>query len=128
MNIDKRDRLMNEQRKESSMREIKFRGWWRHRDGSAHELIEDINDRPISDLNEAYFIIEQFTGLHDKNGKEIYEGDVVDYFIHKYRVGFHNGTFGLFSFNHTGFTPFFDSVELRCEVIGNIYEDKHLIE
>ena len=59
------------------MREIKFRGRWRHRDGSAAEIIENINERPISDLNEDYFIIEQFTGLTDSKGVEIYEGDVV---------------------------------------------------
>ena len=72
--------------------------------------------------------IGQFTGLHDKNGVEIYEGDVVNYFIHNYKVGEHNASFGLFSMSHTGFTPFFDSVELRFEVIGNIHENPELLE
>jgi len=74
------------------------------------------------------FILMQYTGLKDKNGKDIYEADVISYFIHTYRVGFHNGTFGLFSLNHHGFTPFFDSVELQCEVIGNIHENPELLK
>ena len=70
----------------------------------------------------------QYTGLKDKNGKKIFEGDVVNYFIHNYRVGFHNGSFGLFSFKHVGFTPFFDSVELQCEIVGNIHDNPELLE
>ena len=55
------------------MREIKFRGWWK----ADLEPVNNINERPISDLNADHLIIEQFTGLLDKNGKDIYEGDIL---------------------------------------------------
>lgn len=135
------------------MRDIKFRGWWRHRDGSAHELIEDINDRPISDLNEPHFIIEQFTGLLDKNGKEIYTSDIclingVAYHIEYVEefmtwCPFKAGDFELYQMgrnNHfkycyesdnliDGTFHFLSQLEsYEIEIIGNIHEDKHLLE
>lgn len=52
------------------MREIKFRAW----DGK--EMIESF-DRTYDWENRENFTLMQFTGLKDKNGKEIYEGDIV---------------------------------------------------
>lgn len=85
--------------------------------------------------------VGQFTGLHDKNGREIYEGDVVkmstkEYGDELYRIGFENSHIGAFCLctedensrfvsifgRDYGYEPFY------CEVIGNIHENKNLME
>lgn len=75
------------------------------------------------------WILMQFTGLHDKNGKEIYEGDVLKCIDHPtnmesgiYPVLFSSGSF------EAGQLRLSDWGTAWCEVIGNIYENKNLID
>ncbi len=74
----------------------------------------------------------QFTGLLDKNGKEIYEGDILKDNIDGYVV-VREMTGGHFTWKSTlsgigGIFPFDYNQKNNCEVIGNIYENPELIK
>lgn len=75
--------------------------------------------------------IGQFTGLHDKNRKEIYEGDVIIQQAYSGKkpmlVRFEHGAFvtGEHSGSSTATRPML--IQKRCEVLGNIYDNPGLI-
>ncbi|MGQ7595147.1 YopX family protein [Streptococcus suis] len=67
------------------------------------------------------------TGLFDKNGQEIFEGDVVNIFDEKLsKIYFSEGAFCVDVLN--GGTPLHVYLSEHLELIGNIYENPELVE
>ena len=74
------------------------------------------------EVNIAEIIPLQFTGFHDKKGKEIYEGDIVKWEV--VDINIQPFVFSEGSFHPRGYAH---SCGNEYEVIGNIYENSDLI-
>lgn len=120
------------------MREIKFRVY-NPRDNKVHYDItgfEFINKCEMSGvfIDGAFFLKEevelmQYTGLKDKNGKEIYEGDIVKAdFFEKQVVGKISYGMGCFCITNSGVSDNQLFIFNNYEVIGNIYENPELLK
>lgn len=117
---------------------IKFIAW----DNECKVIREydELKGLTLDALNASDFELEQSTGLKDKNGKEIYEGDILAWHSNIYRK---HDWVGLVLYRGAGFAvqesdKSYSSPEwLDCacrkdaniiEVIGNIHENPELLE
>jgi uncharacterized phage protein (TIGR01671 family) len=70
----------------------------------------------------------QFTGLHDKNGKEIYEGDIVRYTDHNGQASIKRVIYAAPCFRLQAYGNQVRTWHHHAEVIGNIHEHPELLE
>ena len=95
------------------------------------------NHYPITELSS----LGQYTGLKDKDGKKIFEGDILEYIgkrkdnmnkVYRRKVVFHEGMFALLSKE----LPAYSALNYHCmedgrlawSVVGNIHDNPELIE
>ena len=102
-------------------REIKFRAW--DKTGFHKGMVYDPKLNVV--LEDNSYEVMQFTGLKDKNGKEIYEGDIIDWKGDKWIVEYSGSCF-VVVFGNCENTV--DSVNDNCEVIGNKFENPELLD
>ena len=120
------------------MREIKFRAW----DTQGKTMLswgrfdlygmDGLYGTPWKESCPLVFM--QYTGLKDKNGEEIYEGDVIDYKDEGsvmesgvYQVVYKEGAFRPICELYHPAWPKEWSVEQTCKVLGNVYENPDLL-
>jgi uncharacterized phage protein (TIGR01671 family) len=117
------------------MREIKFRAWDKGRMIEPMGLL--MRDAPQwLDKLSSEAILMQYTGLHDKNGKEIWEGDILIDHKRKYICSWKKEEtafviYGEDKYKNTTIGHRAGSgkwVQRYFVVIGNIYENPELIE
>lgn len=120
------------------MREIKFRAW----DKSEQEMVDWpglVNDPDnwwyelMSGQNEED-VLMQYTGLKDRNGVDIYEGDIVQqvYSMGGYMNGQPLGkpVVVVWKNDYSCYYPFADEGMIcndNCVVVGNIYENNSML-
>lgn len=133
------------------MRTIKFRGktmsgeWvygslaqWE--DGTCEILHNENENETLVKTTVQADTVGQFTGLFDKNGEEVYEGDVLAWGDIEHEVVYNGGSFGYYlRYNrdliadyiawagNKNFNFYIKNSDSRCGIVGNIHDGKNLL-
>ena len=121
------------------MREIKFRAWDKENKKMMKVSSLHLENKEISVKENGTFHLfrmqdlMQYTGLKDKNDKEIYEGEIRFFRDEnmKYIVVWQDAAFIIKSIEIRKYSEkmcWLDDTEICCEIIGNVYENKNLLE
>lgn len=121
-----------------NMKNLRFRAYYKPENRMIYDIQDEFEERVelgmdcfASYLNNDDFIVEQATWIKDKNGREVYQGDI---------VAEHNGDIIGTIIQHPsgewqiawveifgGVSKLYDHRDV-CEVIGNIHQNKELLE
>lgn len=125
-------------------RKIKFRVWFvddrrfvksiYHDHAECYIFINSMFGNPVIlsqygneiELNETQYIVQQYTGLNDINGKEIYEGDIIRGLFDFGPAGFKEEILVVDWDNERGYQWNYWDLS-TIEVIGNVFENPELL-
>ena len=116
-------------------REIKFRIWANYlnrfytKEYCGEEVYVDENH--IYEPDTCQQVWQQYTGVKDKNGKEIYEGDIIQFSDLRYEILFDQFQWVAVcpyynKYHHPKINPFRSC--MNGEVVGNIFENPELLK
>lgn len=117
------------------MREIKFRAWYtpfkNKKFGTGYKYGNSVIS--FHDMSPDKYELEQYTGLKDKNGVEIYEGDLIEAKNATYKVEWFNTAFWVAPVlgygNSQPISKLYDYEENNTlKVISNIHENADLLQ
>jgi len=108
---------------------IKFRVW----DFYQKKFILDIEPGPVRGFNTktGNFCYQQYTGLQDKNGRDIYEGDILTFMRFKTQIYWFDGfimSLKTLTDARFGYPKLSFGLAKSEAILGNIFENPELLE